>query len=333
MTSFEVGPAKEDSAVIKDCVCLICLEKFSTYRLLEQHLERSHVSCEMPYRCRVCKYQTSVHTQLIDHFYAQHQTSWFLLCPLCLDTFTMESDATCTGFSTGHFQYLAHLKSHSNATSASRNRCKSCLLTFLHPKQLDYHVQTDHKSMITNLATRPFSYSIKYQLPSSKVTSSSPVDVKFTPSNPSKSSVASPASISPAKNNTSKPAMKPSLQDIAPDLVPTVSRRYPHFSLKDTSLSSGHKCIECAEELKKKNHFPAYMCCPSCRFSTSCAESMRKHQLEVHEQTSKDNSKPKLGSVFALSETVKCKCGFTSTSGLDVGRHFTECRYRCITLI
>jgi len=331
MSSFDVGPDKEDSATIKHCVCLICLEKFQTHRLLEQHLERTHVACEMPYRCRVCKYQTSVHSQLIDHFYAQHHKSWFLLCPLCLDTFTIESDATCTGFSTGHFQYLAHLKSHANTPSVSRNRCKSCLLTFLHPKQLDYHVQTDHRSMIANLATRPFTYTIQYQLASGKFVSSAAVHPSS--SNSSRPAVAPSTTLPLSKNNSSKtPAAKSNLQDIGRDLVPTVSRRYPHFLLKEKSASPSHNCIECNEELKKKNHFPAYMCCPSCRFSTSCAGSMRKHMQDVHQKTAKDNSTPKLGSVFTLSETVKCKCGFTSTSGLDVGRHFTECPCRCITL-
>ena len=270
----------------------------------------------MPYRCRVCKYQTSVHSQLIDHFYAQHKTSWFLLCPLCLDTFTIESDATCTGFSTGHFQYLAHLKSHSSAPFASRNNaCKSCLLTFLHAKQLEYHVQTDHKSMVGNSATRPFSCTIHYQTPSGKLTYLSPADAKLPPSNSSKPAIAPSAASSPLKNNASKTAAKSSLQDIGRDLVPTVSRRYPHFLLKDSSVASGQKCIECSEELKKKNHFPAYMCCPSCRFSTSCAGSMRKHLLDVHKKTSKDASKPKLGwfrnnnfiLVFCLNQTAHFK--------------------------
>jgi len=338
MSSFKIGGGKEDSAIVRDCVCLICHDKFSTHRLLEQHLERAHVSCEMPYRCRVCKYQTSVHSQLIDHFSTQHKTSCFLLCPLCLDTFTIESDNTCTGFSTGHFQYLAHMKSHSNATAGARNRCKACLLTFLHPKQLQYHVQMDHKSMLTNLATRPFNFTITKPVgrhsssATSQPPSSSLSEAKTHTSSTSTPLKQAAAATSTSKNSASKTGAKGNLQEIDADLVPTLSRRYPHFLLNETTLSSTQKCIECSEDLKKKNHFPGYMCCPDCRFSTSCAAAMKKHHIEAHTKTATGKPKLQFGSVFTLSESVWCKCGFTSACGLDVGRHFAECRYRYVTL-
>ena len=124
------------------------------------HLDKSHVSCEMPYRCRVCYYQASSHSMLIDHFYKTHAASSHLLCPMCLDTFPIKGDNQVKGLETGHLQYLTHLNSHMEPTSGTCHRCKKCTLTFLQYEQLRFHVRTDHGTCENHSCTRPFSFAV-----------------------------------------------------------------------------------------------------------------------------------------------------------------------------
>lgn len=57
-------------------------------------------------------------------------------------------------------QYLAHLKQHKMALPPSANKCKCCLLIFLEPDQLTFHVRTDHVSMYANSMARPFTFTV-----------------------------------------------------------------------------------------------------------------------------------------------------------------------------
>lgn len=327
LSSFTVQKSREDVATVKDIVCLICHERFASLRLLEHHLEKTHVYCEMPYRCRVCQFQTSVHSQLIDHFYDHHKKSLHLLCPLCLDTFDTKGDNVAKGFDTGHMQYLQHLKNHLPLTN--RHPCKRCVLTFQQYDQLRYHVRTDHTSAVTNARARPFSYTVinkpngsRIMQPSQTMIQSNPSIMTILPlSSDLMSTIPDSCSLNTSTSGI-KSGVKTYSKDILQDIPNTsVARRLPNVTLAEEMLLTANLCIECKEPLKKKNHFTGYMCCTLCRFSTCCCIAMKQHQNQVH----KGKLGPILGSVYALSEAVKCKCGFSSTSGLELERHLVHC--------
>ncbi|XP_046649448.1 uncharacterized protein LOC124340801 isoform X2 [Daphnia pulicaria] len=324
LSTFKSQMSREDTASVKDLVCLICHEKFAQFRQLEQHLEKTHVYCEMPYRCRVCHFQTSAHSQLINHFYENHKNSLHLLCPLCLDTFDTKGDNEAKAFDTGHMQYLQHLKNHLPLTNG--HPCKRCVLTFQEYDQLLYHVRTDHLSAITNIHVRPFSYTIIK--PVGTVGGKNQVVVYSNSSNTGSPNLASSSS----PNSVAGTGMKASLKTYSKEVqeIPntSVARRLPNVTLTEEMLLAANLCIECKEPLKKKNHFTGYMCCTLCRFSTCCGIAMKLHQNHVH----KGQVGPILGSVYALSETVKCKCGFSSSSGLDLERHMVQCGEKSVTV-
>ncbi|XP_057375322.1 uncharacterized protein LOC130696250 isoform X2 [Daphnia carinata] len=332
LSSFSVQKSREDVATVKDIICLICHERFVSLRLLDHHLEKTHVYCEMPYRCRVCQFQTSVHSQLIDHFYDNHKKSLHLLCPLCLDTFDTKGDNLAKGFDTGHLQYLQHLKNHLPLTNG--HTCKRCVLTFQQYDQLRYHVRTDHTSAVANAQVRPFSYTVIKPNSNRVMQPASQQSQTMIQSNPSimtilplSSDLMSPISDSCSQNTSAsgsgiKSGVRTYSKDFLQDIPNTsVARRLPNVILTDDMLLTVNLCIECKEPLKKKNHFTGYMCCTLCRFSTCCCIAMKQHQNHVH----KGKSGPILGSVYALSEAVKCKCGFSSTSGLELERHLVHC--------
>ena len=273
----------QDIATVKDLVCLICHEKFAQFRQLEQHLEKTHVYCEMPYRCRVCNFQTSAHSQLIDHFYENHKNSLHLLCPLCLDMFDTNGDNEAKGLDTGHMQYLQHLKNHLPLTNG--HPCKRCVLTFQQYDQLRYHVRTDHLSAVANTHVRPFSYTVIKPV-NTGVGKTQGLVVYSNSSNTTTSSNLVPStSVNLASPPSSgiKPNVKTYSKDIIQDIPNTsVARRLPGVTLTEEMLLAANLCIECKEPLKKKNHFTGYMCCTLCRFSTCCGIAMKLHQNHVH---------------------------------------------------
>jgi hypothetical protein len=73
-----------------------------------------------------------------------------------------------------------------------------------------------------------------------------------------------------------------------------VVRRYSNLVLDKEDLDS-KTCIECNDEMKKSSHFPAYLCCPSCRFATCCAAAMKKHHDQVHAKDAKQKSGTQFG--------------------------------------
>lgn len=269
------------------------------------HLEKCHVYCEMPYRCRVCHFQTSVHSQLIDHFYQNHKMSSHLLCPLCLDTFSTKGDNLTQGLDTGHMQYLQHLKHHLVVPVANRHRCKRCVMTFQQYEQLRYHVRTDHISAVSNPAARPFTYTVvkphnakvgtNFQ---TLIYSSNALTASVAAcSSPSTELVSSTSglfitdSVVPPQAGTSVTGLKTGLKTYAKDIsqeIPntSVARRFTDMTLTEETLAVAYLCIECNEPLKKKNHFTGYFCCTLCRFSTCCAVGMKKHQNQVHKSKS-----------------------------------------------
>jgi hypothetical protein len=265
---------------------------------------------------------------------------------LCLDTFDTKGDNEAKAFDTGHMQYLQHLKNHLPLTNG--HPCKRCVLTFQEYDQLLYHVRTDHLSAITNIHVRPFSYTIIK--PVGTVGGKNQVVVYSNSSNTGSPNLASSSS----PNSVAGTGMKASLKTYSKEVqeIPntSVARRLPNVTLTEEMLLAANLCIECKEPLKKKNHFTGYMCCTLCRFSTCCGIAMKLHQNHVH----KGQVGPILGmylifqgllpllcltnqfvcagSVYALSETVKCKCGFSSSSGLDLERHMVQCGEKSVTV-
>lgn len=261
---------------MKEIVCLICHDKFSHYRLLDQHLQATHVSYEMPYRCRACSYQTSSHSQLIEHFHGGHSTNTHLLCPMCLETFSVAGDNVVKHMDTGHLQYLQHLKNHLGVPASARHRCKRCVLTFLQYEQLRLHLRTDHTSMTGNITARPFTFTIaKSQAP--KQPSPAKALIVSSPSSPASSSSAASASSS-SKTKTQAKEVKEVIENIPNSQV---AKRFTGLVVS-SEFGPVYTCWECQDPLVIKGHFSGYLCCSSCRFSSCCKDAMKKHQDEAH---------------------------------------------------
>lgn len=58
--------------------------RFSSNTVLANHMRRTHVVLDLPYRCGSCSHASSSLRHTIDHFYTDHAKSGTLQCPLCL---------------------------------------------------------------------------------------------------------------------------------------------------------------------------------------------------------------------------------------------------------
>ena len=48
--------------------CRICALRFNSETSFKEHMSKTHVESELPYRCEICHYATSFYFEIINHF-------------------------------------------------------------------------------------------------------------------------------------------------------------------------------------------------------------------------------------------------------------------------
>lgn len=100
---------------------------FNSAASMGLHMQKAHVSAEMPFRCGLCDHMSSSLRHTIDHFYTDHTASGVLQCPFCLNiTVVVTNNQQLTA---NINSYYNHLKKH--VAHTSDDKCKRCALTFL----------------------------------------------------------------------------------------------------------------------------------------------------------------------------------------------------------
>lgn len=49
-------------------LCRICEKDHDSRNALTDHMKRNHNACEMPYICQLCKFRSSMYSDVVDHF-------------------------------------------------------------------------------------------------------------------------------------------------------------------------------------------------------------------------------------------------------------------------
>lgn len=102
-------------------MCRICEEKFRDRPMLISHMHRTHIAVELPYECGICKFRSSVHRDLIDHFYEVHSGGEKLQCPFCLKTVAFASNgkkvSANVNFFLNHIQVGKHVHAFGSLTT------------------------------------------------------------------------------------------------------------------------------------------------------------------------------------------------------------------------
>ncbi|XP_077883700.1 pogo transposable element with ZNF domain isoform X11 [Ictidomys tridecemlineatus] len=279
--------------------CKICEWAFESEPLFLQHMKDTHKPGEMPYVCQVCQYRSSLYSEVDVHFRMIHEDTRHLLCPYCLKVFKNGNA----------FQqhYMRHQK---------RNvyHCNKCRLQFLFAKDKIEHKLQHHKTF-----RKP--KQLEGLKPGTKVTI--------------RASRGQPRTVPVASNDTPSSALQEgaplttSADPLPVFLYPPVQRNIQKRAVRKMSAPSSkwsvmgrQTCLECSFEIPDfPNHFPTYVHCSLCRYSTCCSRAYANHMINNHVP----RKSPKYLALFKNSVSgikLACtSCTFVTSVGDAMAKH------------
>uniref|UniRef100_A0A8C8YNX2 Pogo transposable element with ZNF domain n=1 Tax=Prolemur simus TaxID=1328070 RepID=A0A8C8YNX2_PROSS len=272
--------------------CKICEWAFESEPLFLQHMKDTHKPGEMPYVCQVCQYRSSLYSEVDVHFRMIHEDTRHLLCPYCLKVFKNGNA----------FQqhYMRHQK---------RNvyHCNKCRLQFLFAKDKIEHKLQHHKTF-----RKP--KQLEGLKPGTKVTI--------------RASRGQPRTVPVSSNDTPPSALQEatpltsSMDPLPVFLYPPVQRNIQKRAVRKMSVMGRQTCLECSFEIPDfPNHFPTYVHCSLCRYSTCCSRAYANHMINNHVP----RKSPKYLALFKNSVSgikLACtSCSFVTSVGDAMAKH------------
>nr|XP_012623048.1 pogo transposable element with ZNF domain isoform X6 [Microcebus murinus] len=272
--------------------CKICEWAFESEPLFLQHMKDTHKPGEMPYVCQVCQYRSSLYSEVDVHFRMIHEDTRHLLCPYCLKVFKNGNA----------FQqhYMRHQK---------RNvyHCNKCRLQFLFAKDKIEHKLQHHKTF-----RKP--KQLEGLKPGTKVTI--------------RASRGQPRTVPVSSNDTPPSALQEatpltsSTDPLPVFLYPPVQRNIQKRAVRKMSVMGRQTCLECSFEIPDfPNHFPTYVHCSLCRYSTCCSRAYANHMINNHVP----RKSPKYLALFKNSVSgikLACtSCSFVTSVGDAMAKH------------
>ncbi|XP_026785867.3 pogo transposable element with ZNF domain [Pangasianodon hypophthalmus] len=294
-------------------LCKICELSYDNTPLFLHHMKNFHKPGEMPYMCQVCRFRSSFYYDVIIHFRELHKDTANLLCPYCLKVFKSSNS------------YQLHYNKHQKKSVL---HCDKCRLQFLYAKDKAEHKLLFHQTHIKPVQLLGLKPGTKITIRAYSVTK---VNDNTNFSKPSMNSESS--------STSSVPAPQSGVQRITP------TKRKPVESMLEVMTkfqrqcepSRSWFCIECNFEIPDfSTHFPTFVHCSLCRYSTCCSRAYANHMISNHVPR-KTTTKylnlykpcPKLGN-------LSCKtCGYSTEIGDLMATHlaknpnhtFSHCRF------
>ncbi|XP_013365401.1 PREDICTED: pogo transposable element with ZNF domain isoform X4 [Chinchilla lanigera] len=271
--------------------CKICEWAFESEPLFLQHMKDTHKPGEMPYVCQVCQYRSSLYSEVDAHFRMIHEDTRHLLCPYCLKVFKNGNA----------FQqhYMRHQK---------RNvyHCNKCRLQFLFAKDKIEHKLQHHKTF-----RKP--KQLEGLKPGTKVTI--------------RASRGQPRTVPISSNDTLPSALQEATPLTSTDplpvfVYPPIQRNIQKRAVRKMSVMGRQTCLECSFEIPDfPNHFPTYVHCSLCRYSTCCSRAYANHMINNHVP----RKSPKYLALFKNSVSgikLACtSCTFVTSVGDAMAKH------------
>ncbi|XP_051497234.1 pogo transposable element with ZNF domain isoform X2 [Apus apus] len=231
--------------------CKICEWAFESEPMFLQHMKDTHKPGEMPYVCQVCQYRSSLYSEVDTHFRMIHEDTRHLLCPYCLKVFKNGN------------AFQQHFMRHQKSVY----HCNKCRLQFLFAKDKIEHKLQHHKTF-----RKP--KQLEGLKPGTKVTI--------------RASRGQPRTVPLSSNDMSQGSGQDNPLSSATDpqpifLYPPVQRSVQKRAVKKMSVLGRQTCLECSFEIPDfPNHFPTYVHCSLCRYSTCCSRAYANHMINNH---------------------------------------------------
>ncbi|XP_072536146.1 pogo transposable element with ZNF domain [Salminus brasiliensis] len=291
--------------------CKICEWAFDSEPVFLQHMKNTHKPGEMPYVCQVCEYRSSFYSDVHDHFRTWHEDTHFLLCIYCLKVFKHSST------------YQQHFSRHQNS---SVYHCNKCRLQFLFTKEKVEHKVNHHKtfrkpSQLEGLqaGTKVTIRAYAAKKNTGQVSSKTSKEPSCT-ANDKKTGQFGQASSAHTLNTKllvpqSTAAGKKQISKMYDYLVKFQEHR---------ALFGRQKCVECTFDIPDfANHYPTYVHCSLCLYSTCCSRAYANHMINNHVPGRIQKSRAKKGSVSWLTLTCAC-CNYKTTQGDLMAKHLVQ---------
>ncbi|XP_063173330.1 pogo transposable element with ZNF domain [Candoia aspera] len=273
--------------------CKICEWAFESEPMFLQHMKDTHKPGEMPYVCQVCQYRSSLYSEVDTHFRMVHEDTRHLLCPYCLKVFKNGN------------AFQQHFMRHQKK---SVYHCNKCRLQFLFAKDKIEHKLQHHKTF-----RKP--KQLEGLKPGTKVTI--------------RASRGQPRTL-PLCANDMPPGLLQDAALLSASSDPQPNFPYPPFqrsvqkkAVRKMSVLGRQTCLECSFEIPDfPNHFPTYVHCSLCRYSTCCSRAYANHMINNHVP----RKSPKYLALFknytACGVRLACSaCLFTTSEGDAMAKH------------
>uniref|UniRef100_A0A6J0U230 Pogo transposable element with ZNF domain isoform X1 n=1 Tax=Pogona vitticeps TaxID=103695 RepID=A0A6J0U230_9SAUR len=273
--------------------CKICEWAFDSEPMFLQHMKDTHKPGEMPYVCQVCQYRSSLYSEVDSHFRMVHEDTRHLLCPYCLKVFKNGN------------AFQQHFMRHQKK---SVYHCNKCRLQFLFAKDKIEHKLQHHKTF-----RKP--KQLEGLKPGTKVT------IRASRGQPR----AVPLSASDMLPGLLQdPALLSASSDSQPNFpYPPFQRNVQKKAVRKMSVLGRQTCLECSFEIPDfPNHFPTYVHCSLCRYSTCCSRAYANHMINNHVP----RKSPKYLALFknytACGVRLACSaCVFATSEGDAMAKH------------
>uniref|UniRef100_A0A1A7YDT0 Pogo transposable element with ZNF domain b n=1 Tax=Iconisemion striatum TaxID=60296 RepID=A0A1A7YDT0_9TELE len=276
-------------------LCRICEWAFESEPAFLNHMKSNHKPGEMPYVCQVCSYRSSFYSDVLQHFASFHRYSLFLLCIFCLKV-TRNS-----------VSYQQHLLRHKISQGFHCNRCR---LQFVSLKEKLHHKLENHRSF-----RKPAQ--LEGLPPGSKVT--------IRTYGKAMPSMTSPIIIQPNKIKTEPQNVL--IQKSPPPQKSQKSQPKRALSRRESRSTAGEGtrlvCLECGTDASDFSaHYPTYVHCPLCPYSSSCSRAYAAHMIHHHVKSSKDKVLPLHRSLPPSAFLLRCsQCDFKPLSADQMANH------------
>ncbi|KAM6229050.1 pogo transposable element with ZNF domain isoform 5-T7 [Spheniscus humboldti] len=272
--------------------CKICEWAFESEPMFLQHMKDTHKPGEMPYVCQVCQYRSSLYSEVDSHFRMIHEDTRHLLCPYCLKVFKNGN------------AFQQHFMRHQKSVY----HCNKCRLQFLFAKDKIEHKLQHHKTF-----RKP--KQLEGLKPGTKVT------IRASRGQPRTVPISSNDMPQGTGQETTPLSSSTDPQPIF--LYPPVQRNVQKRAVKKMSVLGRQTCLECSFEIPDfPNHFPTYVHCSLCRYSTCCSRAYANHMINNHVP----RKSPKYLALFknytACGVKLSCSsCLFVTSEGDAMAKH------------
>ncbi|KAI4895293.1 hypothetical protein NFI96_011133 [Prochilodus magdalenae] len=292
--------------------CKICEWAFDSEPVFLQHMKNTHKPGEMPYVCQVCQYRSSFYSDVHNHFRTWHEDTRYLLCIYCLKVFKHSST------------YQQHFSRHQNSTVSNCNKCR---LQFLFTKEKVEHKVNHHKTFRkpsqleglqagTKVTIRAYAAQKKISSQMSSKTGREPTSTERDARTTQFGQTSSAHTLNTkllAPQNTAAGKKQ-------------VSKMYDYLvKFQEHRAQLGRqKCVECTFDIPDfANHYPTYVHCSLCAYSTCCSRAYANHMINNHVPGRTHRGRSKKGNVSLLNLTCAC-CNYKTNQGDLMAKHLVQ---------